>query len=119
VWWWRQVLLPPLSSLVLLSKQYRKYTAHVLPPLPGLLTPLEEADERSPSTLFILLAHDEGERAPERCGGRGRGGRCSVGGRRQGRMRDVGEGLAARGVGGHDVFSPWCVDDGEQRACGC
>jgi hypothetical protein len=29
------------------------------PPLPGLPTPLEEADERSPSAFFILLAAAE------------------------------------------------------------
>jgi hypothetical protein len=30
-----------------------------LPPLPGLPTPLEEAEERSPSVFFILLAAAE------------------------------------------------------------
>ena len=33
--------------------------AGALPPLPGLPTPLEEAEERSPSAFFILLAAAE------------------------------------------------------------
>jgi hypothetical protein len=66
---------------------------------PGTADTLGGSGGAEPERLLHLAGGGGGEGALER---RGRGGGRRRGGRCRGRLRDVGEGLAARGAGGRD-----------------